>query len=247
MPRLPIEKITTDAELQPRVALDTWVASDYCEAIRGGAEFPPLVVFWDGTAYWLADGFHRHYAYSLLGAGQVPVDVRNGTRRDALLYSCGANATHGLRRSNGDKRRAVEKLLADSAWQRWSSNHVAKLCGVSPPFVEKLRQESSRNGHQKAVLCRRGDTIYSQALRRGTAVRKPTARKPSNDSGDGGGHPNEDNEDAETTRLQQQNIGRALEIIAGIAQHCDAKTFKISKRMRTHLAAARAWLIDLPE
>ena len=26
-----------------------------------GAEFPPLIVFFDGATYWLADGFHRYY------------------------------------------------------------------------------------------------------------------------------------------------------------------------------------------
>src|SRR5690348_8493475 len=36
--------------------------NDYTQAMVDGAEFPPLVVFWDGSDYWLADGFHRHSA-----------------------------------------------------------------------------------------------------------------------------------------------------------------------------------------
>ena len=36
-----------------------------------------------------------------------------GTQRDAILWSISANATHGLRRTNEDKRRAVTRLLQD--------------------------------------------------------------------------------------------------------------------------------------
>ena len=34
--------------------------------------------------------------------------VREGTRRDALRYSVSATASHGYRRTNHDKRRAVD-------------------------------------------------------------------------------------------------------------------------------------------
>jgi len=33
-----------------------------------------------------------------------------------LLYAVGSNATHGLRRSNADKRRAAQMLLEDPEW-----------------------------------------------------------------------------------------------------------------------------------
>ena len=32
-----------------------------------GAVFPPVIVFYDGTSYWLADGFHRVGATESLG------------------------------------------------------------------------------------------------------------------------------------------------------------------------------------
>lgn len=46
--------------------------------------------------------------------------------RDAILYSCGANDRHGLRRTNEDKRRAVKKSLEDPEWSGWSSNKIAE-------------------------------------------------------------------------------------------------------------------------
>jgi hypothetical protein len=70
-------------------------------------------VFYDGAEYWLADGFHRVHAAQKLRRLTIAADVRQGTRRDAVLLSARANAEHGLRRTNEDKRRAVLTLLAD--------------------------------------------------------------------------------------------------------------------------------------
>lgn len=52
--------------------------------------------------------------------GTIAVDVRPGSQRDAILYSLGANAAHGRRRTNADKRRAVQRMLSDEEWSRWS-------------------------------------------------------------------------------------------------------------------------------
>lgn len=65
-----------------------------------GVEFPSLTVFFDGSHYWLADGFHRFFAAKKHGLGAMSAEVYQGTRRDAVLYAAGANARHGLRRTN---------------------------------------------------------------------------------------------------------------------------------------------------
>ena len=233
MKKLAINKITTDPELQPRTALDADTAADYGEAIRAGAQFPPLTVFFDGETYWLGDGFHRHYAYTMLGARQVPVLVLKGTRRDALLFSCGANATHGLRRSNQDKRRAVHTLLADSQWKRWSSRRIAKLCGVSQPFVDKLRAELSDNGYpiEESRLAERGGTQYLQKLPRSREV--PQDEPPSGED--------------EAWQLSQQELGSALEIISNVAREWEPDGFPVNDRIRAHLGLVRIWLSKLPE
>ena len=139
MRRLFIERIRMDGGTQSRATLDDGHIRDLAEAIEGGAELPPVVVFYDGSDNWLADGFHRVRAYDAAGCSEVPVDVRQGTVRDAVLFSVGANATHGLRRSNADKRRAVEVLLRDEQWRTWSDREIARVCGVTDPFVGKVR------------------------------------------------------------------------------------------------------------
>lgn len=69
-----------------------------------------------------------------------PVDPRRrpGGRADALKFALGANAVHGHRRTNADKRRCVEIALRE--FPKLSSRAVAKVCGVSPGFVDHLRE-----------------------------------------------------------------------------------------------------------
>ncbi|MDR7035241.1 ParB/RepB/Spo0J family partition protein [Mesorhizobium sp. BE184] len=138
---LALDVIQIDGGTQSRATLNQHVVDDYAEAIKTGATFPPIVVFYDGKKHWLADGFHRFHAYQKAGRTSVNADVRQGTRRDAILHSVGANEAHGLRRTNDDKRRAVLTLLNDAEWGAWSDSDVRKKCAVSLALVQKIRKE----------------------------------------------------------------------------------------------------------
>jgi hypothetical protein len=136
-----LSQIRTDGGTQSRAGLDEDWARELASHLGDGTDLPPVIVFHDGRDHWLADGFHRARGYVLAGRTAIPADVRQGTKRDAVLYSVGANATHGLRRSNADKRRAVEVLLRDAEWGQWSNVEIAKRCGVSHTFVADVRRE----------------------------------------------------------------------------------------------------------
>lgn len=139
--RLAITKLRTDGGTQPRAGTDPFTVDEYAAAMKRGAKFPPAVVFFDGTDHWLADGYHRRDARAQNGERFIECEVRQGTQRDAVLYSVGANASHGLPRSNADKRRAVMTLLADAEWSKWSNREVARCCAVTEGLVRKLREE----------------------------------------------------------------------------------------------------------
>lgn len=139
MSTLALDKIKMDGGTQSRASLSEAVVEDYAQVIRDGTDLPPIVVFHDGKKYWLADGFHRVAAYRSAGAESIEADVRQGDRRDAILFSVGANASHGLRRTNDDKRRAVGTLLNDKEWAQWSDREIARQCSVHHSFVAKLR------------------------------------------------------------------------------------------------------------
>jgi len=136
-----LEKIIINAGTQSRAKIDENVVAEYADAMKDGAKFPPAVVFHDGAEYFLADGFHRFFAAKKCGSPGIFCDVREGTSRDAILFSFGANGTHGLRRTAADKRKAVTTMLEDIEWQDWSDREIARQCCVSHPFVAALRKE----------------------------------------------------------------------------------------------------------
>lgn len=182
MSRMDVSLIRIDGGTQTRESINESVVSEYAEAMTDGAKFPPIVVFHDGADYWLADGFHRLAAAKRIGTVEMPADIRQGTRRDAILFSVGANSGHGLRRTNSDKRRAVETLLNDTEgyigedgerhyWHEWSDREIARRCAVSHEFVRSLRSSLSTNDSEpRTYTTKHGTTatMNTENIGRGT-------------------------------------------------------------------------------
>lgn len=141
---IPIELIRLDGGTTTRAGIVQDVVAEYAEALHEGAVFPPVTLFDDGKDLWLADGHHRVRAYKAEGCTEVPADVKSGTRRDAKLFGVSANATHGIRRSREDVRRAILCLLEDEEWSAWSDNEIARRTASSPTTVGKIRKSLSK-------------------------------------------------------------------------------------------------------
>ena len=140
---LQISQIRRDGGTQVRVKIERATVEEYAEDMKGDANFPPIIVFKDPDGnIWLSDGFHRIEAAELIGRKEIEAELRIGTLRDAILYSCGANAKHGLRRTNADKKSSVLILLNDPDWREWSNVSVALACGVSEGLVRRIKKES---------------------------------------------------------------------------------------------------------
>lgn len=162
---LPISEIRRDGGTQPRESTNWEVAWEYAEAMQEGVVFPPVTVYFDGENYWLADGFHRIDAAVFAGVNEFPVDIHEGTQRDAVLHSVGANAAHGLRRTNEDKRKAVLTMLSDDEWSQWPQAEIAKQCGVSREYVNRLSRDfelSSDRSQDSTRTVTRNGTTYTQ-------------------------------------------------------------------------------------
>jgi len=127
-----IDSLRTE-NLQIRVEMQDECIEDYAAAYRERPEeMPPVVVFYDfmGDAYYLADGFHRVEAAKRAECTKIKAEVHEGTYKAALKYALGANAKHGLRRTNADKRNAME-----IAWR-----NREKLFGKEKPFARQLAE-----------------------------------------------------------------------------------------------------------
>ncbi|RCJ20104.1 hypothetical protein A6S26_05130 [Nostoc sp. ATCC 43529] len=139
--KIQLANIKLDGGTQSRAGINQQVVGEYAVAWRDGAKFPAIIVFYDGENYWLADGFHRCISAKQANLAEIEADIRQGTRRDAVLYSVGANSSHGLRRTNEDKRRAIQTLLGDDEWKQWSDREIARRCGVHHDTVGRIRGE----------------------------------------------------------------------------------------------------------
>ena len=163
-----IEDLRLDGDPQPRVSLDTETVKEYAETMQRSSDaehvvvdkelepFPPITVYRKGKDLWLADGFHRIAAAQKKGYKTIQAEIQSGGLRDAIKYSIQANATHGKRRTNEDKRRAVLKALQDEEWVKLSDRALAEMCKVSHPTVSKVRKELEEAGDINAVLERTG-------------------------------------------------------------------------------------------
>ncbi|MCJ2059176.1 hypothetical protein MKL09_21870 [Methylobacterium sp. J-048] len=100
--------------------------------------------------------------------------------RVAILHSAGANAAHGLRRTNADKRRAVLMLLDDEEWSQWSDREIGRQCVVDGKTVTRMREELGqqhlRNSADAPRTVSRGGKDYTMDTGRiGQKPAKPPA------------------------------------------------------------------------
>lgn len=180
---LKLSEISTTSGTQIRASINHEAVDEYANAMTDGVKFPPVVVFHDGSEYILADGFHRVMAANRNGFKDIEAEVCKGTKSDALKYALGANSTHGIKRTNADKRRSVELALAE--WPKLSDNKLAEICAVSQPFVTGMRAEHitvisskaetriGRDGKERKLPAKKSQPIQS--------IPEPTA--PANDGG----------------------------------------------------------------
>ncbi len=142
--KINLSEIRIDGGTQSRVELNQDVVAEYAEAYSAGKRMPDVSLFFDGTVYWLADGFHRYFGAKKAGKESIDAEAKDGTQRDAWLYSLGANAEHGLPRTHADKRKAVLMALADAEIGQMTSRQVGEICSVSHTLVIRVRDESEQ-------------------------------------------------------------------------------------------------------
>lgn len=143
MKNVPLNAVQFDPSTQIRAEIDTDTIDDYAEAMEAGAQFPAADLFVSGTGtdaeYFIGDGWHRLLASMKNGDATVRANVHEGGRAQAIKFALSANATNGRRRTNEDKRRAVEVALKE--YPNLSSRKIAEMCAVSHDFAERVRKQ----------------------------------------------------------------------------------------------------------
>lgn len=260
---LDISKIRRDGGTQSLVKIDEATVSEYAEAMADpDTVFPPVIVYFDGTDHWLADGFHQLAAWERTGRSDIPADIRKGNQRRAILHSLAANSANGLRRTNEDKRRAVLTLLEDPEWSQWPQGKIADTCCVSREFVNRVSQEMSascdRSKDATRTVNRSGKTYQQNTVKigktksmtgadapaklRNTAETAPTM--PPNQQLESARSPEEDprNALAQLPReaLEMEVIGLRREL-AGAKDHIRSQSAEIARLRRGPPQSSAVW------
>lgn len=128
--KLKLSEIIVDSSVSVREKNDEELVQEYVAAFL---KLPPVVVFKTKEGYLLADGFHRVAAAERIGRKDIAVEIRKGTRDDALEYAAVANMEHGWRLTHDDKRRAIRRM--QNMHPKWPAVKIAEVLNVSEDLV----------------------------------------------------------------------------------------------------------------
>ncbi len=173
-----IGALVLDERLQSRTEINEETVSDYAEAILEGADFPPVLVYFDGINYYLTDGYHRLFAHKRAEKVSILCNVVQGTLRDAVFHSTGVNTDHGMRRTYADKRKAVMTLLDDFEWEGMSNSQIAKHCRVSPTFVSDLRKGVGKDTGDTVKYTSPSGKVMEKKKASGRPAKEPELKGP---------------------------------------------------------------------
>ena len=145
--KLALSDLRFDPRLQMRATMAQDVIDEYAELFRHAkpSDWPfnePMeaveVKTDGGVVRYVTNGFTRGNAANAVGRKIVSVNIIKGTWEAAVRRACAANYAQGQRRTNADKRRAVE--IAIKEMPTLSVKQLAEACKVSAPFVTNVRK-----------------------------------------------------------------------------------------------------------
>jgi hypothetical protein len=147
--RIDPRRIRTDLNTQIRVDWNEEAVKEYTGLMERGVLLPPLLVFFDTLTNLmiLADGFHRLAAHMRVKPNDpILVEIRLGNVEDAQWAAIIANQTHGIRRTNDDKRNAIKQALKHPNGTGRTDRSIAKDIGVHHVTVGTVRKEMVLTG-----------------------------------------------------------------------------------------------------
>ena len=178
MKKLNLLTIKIDGGTQARVSLNQDVVKEYAESMREGDVFPPITVFFDGSDYWLADGFHRYFATKANAFTSIEADIKNGTLDDATLFAFSANSKRGLSMTFEDNRNIIYAMLRHPEWSKWTNTAIAKHIGVSSMTVGRVKATMEKKDDEPTVkkfIDKSGNeaTVDTSKLKTKQKIQKP--------------------------------------------------------------------------
>lgn len=146
---LALTSVIVDPEIQSRIETDMEHCRFLANELEISGELKPILVFFDGNKYWLANGFHRHYVYTKAGRDQIRAIVVPGTRDNAVVESARKNDDASKGKTLEDKKKSVMMLLRFEEWRKKSATVIGNHCGLNPGTVVKCLAEYELTTNEK--------------------------------------------------------------------------------------------------
>jgi hypothetical protein len=158
---VPLNLIRTDDAIKPRLKLDQRWIEALAKAIRQDCKLPPVVCFYDGDNYWLADGLDRLEAAQLTEQETILVDIRQGSLQDAISYSKSSSQGNKEKRQIVDRFLGLLESMGKEEKEYWSHQNIGRYCCVTSAYVGQRRQQLGyRQPSKQVVKSRDGDSFY---------------------------------------------------------------------------------------
>ncbi len=146
--KIKLSDIRLDGNTQHR-KLNEPAVRDYSLLMKEGHKFPPVEIVFDGTDYWLWDGFHRVEAARRGGAETIIANVVRNSHEHAVLLSYGANSQHGRPRQDGEIQTIIRKMMGSTQYDGWTDQAYAETVGASRFYINRVRNTKPRETKKK--------------------------------------------------------------------------------------------------
>ena len=133
--KIVVTRLLFDETLYPREQVNATVVNRYADAMRAGAEFPPILVArkgWvilDGVKRWRASRKVHGDGYEI-----ACLVVETADEKEMYLESIRANAAHGEQLTGFERR----KCVLEGERRGISRKEMAEALGITPLAVDKL-------------------------------------------------------------------------------------------------------------
>lgn len=133
-----LTEIVRDPRCQMRVEMDDDAIEEYALDVD---KLPPGKAMRCPEGLYLYDGWHTYEAHLKADRKSMRLQVVEGFVQDAIIAACASNLTHGLQRTDADKRKAITTLLGIGPWEDRSDRAIAEHCKVSHFLVGVVRKK----------------------------------------------------------------------------------------------------------
>lgn len=129
-------------EFYPRAKPNTATIEQYLDALRDGAEFPPIELDADGLV--LLDGYHRWKAALEAGITEIDAKLVDLEGMPRLLYAASRNAIHGDRLTSAEKKEVARAMAQQGISQVEIQKWLAVSAGTVSNWVSDITARNAR-------------------------------------------------------------------------------------------------------